>query len=289
VFFRSAEVFVDRYQGANDRVHMGLAIETGSGWMLASTTSDEIILATEDLAQRKNLRITDHLTGGSPQFIALTGGTEIEYLDRLGALSDRYVFIHGSGLLDPDIARLAEVGASLITNPFGNAYLGGVVAPVRSLVRAGVNVGLGSDGAYVNCSVDMVEQMKGLAMIQNAHNIDATFITAERAIEMATRNNAFAMGLEHEIGTLEVGKQADIAIFDLSKPRIGIPNRPIGALVFSTHGSDVHTVLVGGDILVSEGRLVFDGVEEILAEGRERATAMTQAVGLANTGPDWHR
>ncbi len=111
------------------------------------------------------------------------------------------------------------------------------------MFEAGVNVGLGSDGAYVNCSMDMVEQMKFAALIQNVTHIDPTLMSAERAIEMATINSAKALGIDHLVGSLEVGKKADIAVFDFEKAHVDrAPTARSRALVFSAHGTDVDTV-----------------------------------------------
>ena len=128
---------------------------------------------------------------------------------------------------------MARCGASCVTNFVSNAYSDGI-APVRGMFEAGVNVALGSDGAYVNCSVDMVEQMKFAALIQNVTHFDPTFMTTERVVEMATINGAKAIGFEHEIGSLEPGKRADIAIFDLDKAHATVGNRRRGARLLGT-------------------------------------------------------
>ena len=165
-------------------------------------------------------------------------------------------FVHGVHLKRNEIERVAEAGSSVITNPASNAYSSDGIAPVKTMFELGVNVGLGSDGAYVNCSMDMVQQMKFAALIQNVIHYDPTLISSERALEMATINTAKALGIDHLVGSLEVGKKADIAIFDFKKTHITVPNRPIGALVFTAHGTDVDTVIVNGKVLLRDGKLV---------------------------------
>jgi 5-methylthioadenosine/S-adenosylhomocysteine deaminase len=128
----------------------------------------------------------------------------------------------------------------------------------------------------------MVEQMKFAALIQNVTHFDPTLVSSERAIEMATINTAKAMGIDHLVGSLEVGKRADIAVFDLRRPHVMVGNRPIGALVFGAHGSDVDTVLVNGAVRLREGRLVgFDREEEVLEEAERRAAEVIERAGLA--------
>ena len=181
----------------------------------------------------------------------------MEYLFKLGALVDNWVLVHGVHLKRNEIERVAEAGSSVITNPASNAYSSDGIAPVKTMFeRFGVNVGLGSDGAYVNCSMDMVQQMKFAALIQNVIHYDPTLISSERALEMATINTARALGIDHLVGSLEIGKKADISIFDF-KNSITVLDPPIGALVFSiAHGTDVDTVIVNGKVLLREGKLM---------------------------------
>jgi 5-methylthioadenosine/S-adenosylhomocysteine deaminase len=282
-----AEQLIDDWDGAGGVVHMGLAIETGANWMLHNATSDEIIREGVALAQRRNLKITNHCSAGTPwlsikEFEQQTGGGDVDYLVRLGALVDNWVLIHSLHLKDREVDHVARAGAGVITNPVSNAYSCDGIAPLRSMFDAGIDVGLGTDGTYVNCSPDMVEQMKFAALIQNVTHFDPTFITSERAVEMATINTARAMGLGDLIGSLEVGKRADIAVFDLDKAHATVANRPVGAFVFSAHGTDVDTVLVNGEIRLRGGELVVPVEErEVLSEARERATAAIERAGLA--------
>ncbi|MDQ1720505.1 MAG: 5-methylthioadenosine/S-adenosylhomocysteine deaminase, partial [Pseudonocardiales bacterium] len=217
------------------------------------------------------------------EFEQTTGGGDVDYLVRLGALVDNWVLIHSLHLKDREIDHVARAGASIVTNPVSNAYSCDGIAPVKQMFAAGVNVGLGTDGTYVNCSPDMVEQMKFAALIQNVTHLDPTLMTAERVIEMATINSARAMGLDHLIGSLEVGKRADICAFDLGKAHVTVPNRPVAALVFSAHGTDVDTVIINGELRLRGGALVgFDAEQEVLTEARRRAREAIERAGLAD-------
>lgn len=281
-----AEEIIDRWDGAGDLVHMGLAIETGANWMLHNATSDEIIIEGVRLAQKRDLKITNHCSAGTPwlsikEFEQATGGGDVDYLVRLSALTDNWALIHSLHLKDREIDAIARAGASVVSNPVSNAYSCDGIAPLKQMFAAGVNVGLGSDGAYVNCSMDMVEQMKFACLIQNVTHYDPNLMSAERVIEMATINTARAMGLDGEIGSLEVGKRADIAVFDLGRPHTVVGNRPIAALVFSAHGTDVDTVLVNGEVKVRGGELVgFDNEQAVLDEATARAREVIDRAGL---------
>jgi cytosine/adenosine deaminase-related metal-dependent hydrolase len=139
--------------------------------------------------------------------------------------------------------------------------------------------------------MDMVEQMKFAALIQNVTHLDPTLMSAERVIEMATINGARALGIDHLVGSLEVGKRADIVVFDLDKAHSTVGNRPIAALVFSAHGTDVDTVFVNGRLLLDGGRLVgFDREDEVLAEARARSSEVIERAGIADrVYVDWRR
>lgn len=280
-----AEEIIDRFEGTGGLIHMGLAIETGANWMLHNATSDEIILEGVELAKRRNLKITNHCSAGTPwlsikEFEQATGGGDIDYLAQLGALSDRWVFIHVLHLKARELDHIARCGASVVTNPVSNAYSCDGIPPMRALIEAGFTIGLGSDGAYVNCSMDMVEQMKFAALIGNVTHYDPTLMTAERVIEWATIGSARAMGLDHLIGSLEVGKKADIVAFDLDKAHATVANRPVAALVFSAHGTDADTVLVDGKVVMRGGELVFAGEREVLVEATARAREAIKRAGL---------
>jgi 5-methylthioadenosine/S-adenosylhomocysteine deaminase len=281
-----AERVIDTWEGRGGLIHMGLALETGANWMLHNATSDELILRGLELARQRNLKITNHCSAGTiwlsiKEFEELTGGGDVDYLARLGALSSHWTLIHSLWLKDREIAHIARAGASVVTNPVSNAYSCDGIAPLKQMLRAGVNVGLGTDGTYVNCSPDMVEQMKFAVLIQNVTHLDPCFMTAERAVEMATINCARALGIDHLVGSLEVGKQADIAVFDLDRPHATVGNRPLAALVFSAHGTDVDMVLVRGRVAVRDGRLVgFARQDEVVAEARARAAECIQRAGL---------
>ena len=282
-----AEEIIDRWEGAGGLIRMGLAVESGANWMLHNATSDEIIRDAVAMAQRKNLKITNHCSAGTPwlsikEFELETGGGDVDYLARLGVLTDSWVLIHGLWLKNREIDHVARSGASVVTNPVSNAYSCDGIAPLKQMFAAGVNVGLGTDGTYVNCSPDMVEQMKFVALIQNVTHLDPTFMTAERVIEMATINCARALGMQDMIGSLEVGKRADIVAFDLDKAHTTVGNRPIAALVFSAHGTDVDTGLINGEVLLRHGELVgFDQERQVLDEARQRAAEVIQRAGLS--------
>ena len=283
-----ADEVVGRWDGHAGRIHMGLAIETGANWMLHNATSDELIIEGVRLAQKRGLKITNHCSAGTPwlsvrEFEAMTGGGDVDYLVRLGALTNNWTLAHSLHLKGREIDAVARAGATVITNPVSNAYSCDGIAPLKDMLKAGIVIGLGTDGTYVNCSPDMVEQMKFAVLIQNVTHLDPTLMTCEMAIEMATIGSATALGIDHLVGSLEVGKRADIAVFNLDTAHSTVANKQIAALVFSAHGTDVDTVLVDGQIRLRGGELVgFEAEKSVLAEATERATAAIDRAGLTS-------
>ncbi len=141
----------------------------------------------------------------------------------------------------------------------------------------------------VDYSVDMVEQMKACTLMQHVRHLDPTRMPAECTIEMATINAAKALGLDGEIGSLEPGKRADIAVFDLTKPYVGVLHRPISAFLYTGKGSDARAVLVNGEVVYRDGtfaRMADD--RSIIAEAERVGRAILDKAGLGHRlTPAW--
>lgn len=281
-----AEELVDKWEGAGGVVHIGLAIETGANWMLHNATSIDIIHAGHELAKRRNLKITNHCGAGThwrsiKDWVVFMGGGDIDFLAREGVLDDHWVLIHDLWVSERELKLASEARVNMVVNPVSEAYSADGIPPLKRIfAHPGINVSLGSDGAYVNCSVDMVEQMKFTALIENVLHYDPSLVSSERIIEMATIDSARSLGLEDKIGSLEPGKLGDIAIFDLQKSHIMVGHRPIGALVFSAHGTDCDSLMVNGKFLMRNGELAFDREQEVLKEAQKIADEMLKKAGL---------
>lgn len=282
-------------------VRIAMAIECNAHWVASGMTTDQLITRGHELAKKLGLRISAHISGGSfshPKgmlhHLRQTGRTDVQYLSQLGVLDRHWVLIHGIHVTDFDLERMAESGSSFVYTPTSESIRGGGIAPFSRAREAGINVALGTDGPMVDYSVDMVEQMKACTMMQHVRHLDPERMPAERSIEMATINAAKALGLDHEIGSIEIGKRADLAIFDLAKPHVGVVTRPISSLLFAAKGTDASTVLVDGKIVYRNGkfcriadqRFSFD----MANEGREICLEVLNKAGLEHRlAPDWRR
>ena len=284
-----AEVLVTEWHGAGDGlIRIGLTVETTSHWVLMGACSDELVVEAHRLAQRHGLVITDHIAGGTLsrgegylKYIQETGRTDILYLQQLGVLDERWLLIHAIWLQDRDIEMIARSGASVVHCPTSHGMRAGGITPAHRLMETGANVALGSDGPMVDNTVDMVEQMKATCIEQNQLHLDPRATAPTTALEMATINGARALGLDDQIGSLEAGKRADIAVFDMRRPHIGVIHRPITSLVTAARGTDAWMVMVNGQILFHDGKFTtVPDVDRLLDETQDRAEVLVARAEL---------
>ncbi|MDF2675271.1 MAG: amidohydrolase [Clostridiales bacterium] len=179
---------------------------------------------------------------------------------------------HCVHLSDEDIDILAKKGVSVIYNPGSNLKLGNGFTRVKELMEKGVNIALGTDGASSNNNVNMFEEINLAAIVNKGVNKEPTCIPAMTALEMATKNGAKALGLDKEIGSLEVGKKADLIIIDLNKPHFYPIHDVVAAMVYSAQAADVETVIINGKIIMENYKIqnidlekVYENVEKSIA------------------------
>ncbi|HLA94185.1 MAG TPA: amidohydrolase family protein, partial [Pyrinomonadaceae bacterium] len=170
----------------------------------------------------------------------------IEYLERLGVLSARPLLAHCVRVSESDIGRIAANGAAIAHCPKSNAKFGHGYAPFEKFLEAGIGVGLGSDSVASNNVCDLLEESRFAALAARNHPERKRFVTAKDALETATIGGATALGLDHLIGTLEPGKQADLAVVSLTHQAQQPVNDIYAALVFSSNGRDVVRTMVNG-------------------------------------------
>lgn len=177
----------------------------------------------------------------------------VDLLEEIGFLTDKMLAVHCVNLTRHDIRRFAEYGVSISHNPAPNLYLGSGVPPIPESLSEGVNVALGTDGAASNNSTDMLETMKLAALIQKGIHRDASVISADQVIRMATIGGAKAIGMERLVGTLEAGKKADMILFDPRHLK-SFPNHDTEAtVVYASSEENIDTTIVNGKIAYHKG------------------------------------
>src|SRR5215813_16176 len=288
---------VARWNGKHGAlVRFGMAIESNAHWVAAGMSTEQLICRGYELARRLGLRITTHISGGTIslekgflKYLRETGRTDVRYLMQLGILDPQWILIHGIHATELDIEQMARVGCSFVYTPSSEAIRGGGISPFANAQRAGVNVALGTDGPMVDYSVDMVEQMKVCSLMQHVRHLDPTRMPVERVLEMATINAARALGLDNEIGSLEPGKRADLAVFDMSRPHVGVLHRPLSSFVCAGKGTDARAVLVDGEVVYRNGLFAhLSDVAGAIAEAENVGRAAVAAAGLGHRlSPAW--
>ena len=203
----------------------------------------------------------------------------VELLESIGFLTDRFLPVHCVGLTERDIALFAEHGVSVSHNPAANLYLGSGIAPIPDCVAAGVNVCLGTDGAASNNATDMLDTMRLAALVHKGVRRDATAMSARQVVGMATVGGARALGRLHELGTLEVGKKADLVLFDPDHLKSTPLFDPLATVVYSSSPENIDTTIVNGKVVYQRGRFAC-GVDE--RELAEQVRAEMQGIGLGH-------
>jgi 5-methylthioadenosine/S-adenosylhomocysteine deaminase len=184
------------------------------------------------------------------------GRSPIEMLERAGALGPGTLLIHCVAIDDADIAMISRAGCAIAHCPASNAKLGHGIAPVAELLAAGVDVALGSDSVASNNRMDILEEARLAVMFQRARLLRGSALSAQAALELATIGGARALGLEGAIGSIEVGKSADLAAFSLAGPTGCAVVDPIATAVFSLTGRDAELVMVAGRVVVRDRTVV---------------------------------
>ena len=201
----------------------------------------------------------------------LHGVTPVQLLADLGCFNVPTVAAHGIYVDAVDRRLLREGGVTVAHNPGSNLKLANGIAPVQALLDDDINVSLGTDGAASNNNLNLFEEMHLAALLQKWLRRDAEALPARQVLRMATINGAKALGLDAELGSLEVGKQADVIVLDAAQPHLAPRHDPVALLVYSAQAADVNTVLVGGRILLEDRVLTTLDHESLL----ELATAQT--------------
>ena len=210
------------------------------------------------------------------------GRRSIAQLDHYGILGERTLLAHCVWLTDEEIKRVADTGTSIAHCPISNAKLASGVARVPEMLAAGITVGLGTDGPVCNNSLSLFEEMKFASLIQKATRLDATVLPADQILRMATINGARALGLGDRIGSLEVGKQADLLLLDLAQPNLtpteinNAGGNLLWNLVFAADARNVAAVWVDGRQLIDNGRATRVSEQTVISEAQQQGLALFQ-------------
>jgi 5-methylthioadenosine/S-adenosylhomocysteine deaminase len=203
----------------------------------------------------------------------------VTYLEGLGFLGAGVLAAHGVWVSETDIALLKARGVAVAHNPESNMKLASGVAPVVGYLRAGVALGLGTDGAASNNDLDMFEAMRVASLLQKVQTGDPQALTAKAVLDMATIGGARALGLDKAIGSLERGKRADLITVDVSGARQTPMYDPVSHLVYVVRGDDVQTTIVNGRVLMRNRAVLTLDHAAVIKEAQTWAVKVRSAVG----------
>ncbi len=232
------------------------------------------------LARDKGVRLHTHAAENRDEValvIRLTGRRNLAYLHALGLTGPQVGVAHCIWLDEEELDILAETGTHVLHCPSSNLKLGSGIAPVVEMLERGISVSLGADGAPCNNRLDAFTEMRTAALLQKMR-CGAAKLTALEAFQMATWQGARALGLEREIGSLEVGKAADVTVVNLDTLHAAPHPDPLSALVYAATAGDVRHVVIAGRVVVRNGALTTLEAAAIRAQARQAfATVATRA------------
>jgi 5-methylthioadenosine/S-adenosylhomocysteine deaminase len=208
------------------------------------------------------------------------GKSPTQYLYDLGLFDGDYhvLLAHAVHLDDRDIELLRNMKGGVAHNPFSNMKLGCGIAPICKFIEKGILVGLGTDGAGSATSLDLFKEMKIASGLQKPEHFDPAIIDAHMILQMATINGSKILGIDDQVGRIEVGKKADLILVNINQPHLVPHHDVVSLMVYSAFGHDVETTIVNGKILMKNRELLTIDEERLLFEAQKRSKRIVEGV-----------
>ncbi|MCX7983166.1 MAG: amidohydrolase [Syntrophales bacterium] len=247
------------------------------------TCSAELLVRAKALADKYGVPLATHLLENKNEKEELARRLKkraTTYLKDLGLLDDRFVAFHCVTMDDYDIELMAEHNCKVVHNPESNMKLASGVAPISSMLRKGLCVGLGTDGCASNNNLDLLQEMDTAAKLEKSARLDPTLMNARTVVKMATIYGARVYGMADEIGSLKIGKKADICIIDCHKPHLTPLYNEFSHLAYCVMGSDVDTVIINGRLVMEKRKLLTLDEEEIMYRVKNIGQRISCSLGV---------
>jgi 5-methylthioadenosine/S-adenosylhomocysteine deaminase len=278
----SAERFVQEWKGRSPQ------ITPGFGPHAPYSLSPEDYEKIGKLAEKYDVPIHTHLSETLWEVGLIKdqyGCTATELLYRAGVLTPRLSVAHGVHLTDQDIRLLVDNGVGLAHNPSSNMKMAAGVARIPYYLSAGLKVGLGTDSNLSNNNLDMFEEMRLAAFLQKLQQNDATIMPVQTVLDMATRFSANVLGVDEKVGSLEIGKQADIIILDINQPHFwpinnGSYENIKEQIVYSANAGDVSHTIVAGKVLMADRKVLTLEIDETFSIVQKATTTLMKRAGM---------
>ena len=246
------------------------------------TASEDLLKKVRELADEYNMGIHIHVSETQKEIndsLDEKGLRPFEYLEKIGFLGPDVVAAHCVWLSDEEIEIIKKHGVKVSHNPCSNMKLASGVSPVSKLIENDICVSIGTDGASSNNNLDLIEELKTASLLQKVSTLDPKVLSSDEAIEMATIKGAETLGLSDEIGSIEVGKKADIILIDTNAANMTPDSSSLSSnVIYSANGSNVDTTICDGKILMENKKLTELDENEIYAKARQAIKELKEAI-----------
>ncbi|WP_405282993.1 amidohydrolase family protein [Methanobrevibacter sp.] len=246
------------------------------------TASEELLIKVRQLADEYNMGIHIHVSETQKEINDVSeekGLRPFEYLDKIGFLGPDVVAAHSVWLSDEEIEIIKKHDVKISHNPCSNMKLASGIAPVSKLMENDICVSIGTDGASSNNNLDLIEELKTASLLQKVSTLDPNVLNSHEAIAMGTIKGAEALGLADEIGSIEVGKKADIILIDTNSANMVPDSSTLTSnIIYSANGSNVDTTICNGKILMENKKLTVLDEQEIYDKAREAIKNLKEAI-----------
>jgi 5-methylthioadenosine/S-adenosylhomocysteine deaminase len=246
------------------------------------TASEELLVKVRELADEYNMGIHIHVSETQKEIndsLEEKGLRPFEYLEKIGFLGPDVLAAHCVWLSDEEIEIIKKHGVKVSHNPCSNMKLASGAAPVSKLIENDICVAIGTDGASSNNNLDLIEELKTASLLQKVSTLDPKALSSDEAIEMATIKGAEALGLGDEIGSIEVGKKADIILIDTNSANMVPDSSSLSSnVIYSANGSNVDTTICNGKVLMENKKLTSLDEDEIYAKARQAIKELKEAI-----------
>ncbi|MBQ2653665.1 MAG: amidohydrolase family protein [Methanobrevibacter sp.] len=246
------------------------------------TASEDLLIKVRQLADEYNMGIHIHVSETQKEIndvSAEKGLRPFEYLDKIGFLGPDVVAAHSVWLSDEEIEIIKKNDVKISHNPCSNMKLASGIAPVSKLIENDICVSIGTDGASSNNNLDLIEELKTASLLQKVSTLNPNVLNSHEAIAMGTIKGAEALGLDDEIGSIEVGKKADIILIDTNVANMVPDSSTLTSnIIYSANGSNVDTTICNGKILMENKKLTVLDEQEIYDKAREAIKNLKEAI-----------
>jgi 5-methylthioadenosine/S-adenosylhomocysteine deaminase len=269
--FAYTQDLIDKWHG--DPL-ISVAVEPHSPYLCAPPLLEKAFQMTRE----HGLLLVMHLSETAQEVADIQmryGHTPVGHLAQLGLLTPSLLACHCVVLTENDIELLSGHGVKVAHNAESNMKLASGVAPIPKLMAEGICVGLGTDGCASNNNLDLLQEMDTVAKLHKIWSMDPTALDARTVLRMATIEGAKALGLDHLIGSLEIGKHADLMVIDCHKPHLTPMYNPVSHLVYAACGSDVMATIIEGQLVMENGQLLNLDIEKVLSKVKGLAAGLS--------------